>query len=113
MAGKVVHAESKKKVNLILVDDICDIIDHYIQNDTDKQIILNMGMPKVTTYYELLVDAAEATGLDPSLIDEDGEEPGWLDNNTLSTEKQRSLGYPQRSYEEVIQVIADGIKNAS
>lgn len=110
LAGKVVHAESKKKVTLILVDDICDVIDHYIQHDTDKQLILNMGMPEVATYYQLLIDIAKRAGLDQRLIHDDGEEPGWLDNNTLSTQKLRELGYPQRIYTEIVDVIAEGIK---
>ena len=112
MSGREIHVDSKKKVTLILIDDICDIIHHYIESDTDKQIILNMGMEKAGTYYSLLTDVARAAGLDVRLIHNDGDEPGWLDDNTLSTQKQRELGYPQRTYEEVIAVIANGINEA-
>ena len=110
LAGKDIHADSKRKVTLILIDDICDIIDYYIEHDTDKQIILNMGMEKVTTYYEIWLDVARAAEIDTGLIHDDGDEPGWLMNNTLSTKKLRDMGYPQRSYEEVISTIVRGIK---
>lgn len=113
MAGKVVHAEAKKKVNLILVDDICDIIDHYIENDSDKQILLNMGMPETITYSKLLKDIARRTNIDPDLVLDDGEEAGWLDNNTLNTSKLRTLGYPQRSYDEIVEIISEGILSHS
>lgn len=113
MSGKEIHVDSKRKVTLILIDDICDIISRYIERDLDKQIILNMGMEKATTYYDVWLDIARAAGIDVALIHPDGDEPGWLLNNTLSTQKQRDLGYPQRSYEEVINTIVRGIKSAS
>jgi nucleoside-diphosphate-sugar epimerase len=111
MAGKGIHVDSKRKITLILIDDICDIIDHYIEHDSGKQIILNMGMEKVTTYYDLWLDIAKAAGINTSLIHNDGDEPGWLMNNTLSTQKLRDLGYPQRSYDDVVNTIALGIKS--
>lgn len=110
MAGKEIHVDSKRKVTLILTNDICDIIDHYIEHDTGKQLVLNMGMEKVTTYYELWLDIARAAGIAAKLIHPDGDEPGWLMNNTLSTQKLRDLGYPQRSYEEVIDTIVKEMK---
>jgi dTDP-4-dehydrorhamnose reductase len=113
MAGKEIHADDKRKVTLILVDNICDIINYYIEHDLSKQIILNMGMEKVTTYYNIWHDIALAAGIDAALIHNDGDEPGWLMNNSLSTQKLRDLGYPQRSYEEVIGTIARGIKSAA
>jgi dTDP-4-dehydrorhamnose reductase len=113
LAGEDIHVDAKRKVTLILIDDICDIIDHYIEHDADKQIILNMGMENVTTYYGLWLDIAHAAGIDTARIHDDGDEPGWLLNNTLSTQKLRDLGYPQRSYEEVISTIVTGIKAAT
>lgn len=112
MNGQAVHLDSKRKVTLMPIDDICDVIYHYIQNDSDKQIVLNVALEKATTYYDFWLDIAKASGIDPALLHDDGDEPGWLFNNTLSTEKLRELGYPQRSYEEVVRLIADGIKNA-
>ncbi|HSW99997.1 MAG TPA: NAD-dependent epimerase/dehydratase family protein [Patescibacteria group bacterium] len=109
--GNEIHTDSKRKVTLILIDNICDIIDHYIEHDSDKQIILNMGMEKVTTYYNLWLDIARAASIDTELIHSDGDEPGWLMDSTLSTQKLRDLGYPQRSYEEVINTIVRGIKD--
>lgn len=109
MAGKFVHAEAKKKVNLVLVDNICGIIDHYIQNDSNRQIILNMGMSEVITYSQLLKDIARKANLDATLVLNDGEEGGWLNNNTLSTKKLRRLGYPQQNYDEVVEIISKGI----
>jgi dTDP-4-dehydrorhamnose reductase len=110
VAGKVVHAEAKKKANLILVDDICDIIDHYIENDSDKQIVLNMGMPETITYSQLLKDIAKEASLDEDLIHNDGEEAGWLENNTLDTTRLKDLGYPQRNYDEIVKLIAEDIR---
>lgn len=110
LAGNAVHLDSKRKVTLILIDDICDILHHYLSHDIDKQIILNMGMERVTTYYDFWCDIAQAAGLDTGLLYPDGDEPAWLMDNTLSTAKLRSLGYPQRSYDEVIDTIAQGIK---
>lgn len=112
MANRDIHVDSKRKVNLVLIDDICDVINHYLEHDLKKQIILNIGMEKVTTYYELWLDIVHATGIKTKLIHNDGDEPGWLMNNTLSTQKLRTLFYPQRSYEEIISTIANGIKSA-
>lgn len=109
MAGKLVHAEAKKLINPILIDDICDVIDHYIENDADKQVVINIGLPEAITYYQLFTDIARLAKLDLSLILDDGEEPGWLDNNTLNTSKLRVLGYPQRNYGETIEIISDAI----
>jgi dTDP-4-dehydrorhamnose reductase len=113
LAGKDVHLDSKRQVTMILVDNICDIIDHYIEHDSDKQILINMGMKEVTTYYNLWLDIARAANIDTKLIHDDGDEPGWLMNNTLSTQKLRDLGYPQRSYEEVVDTIVRDIKSAT
>lgn len=111
MAGKHIHLDSKRKVTLILIDDICDIIDHYLSHEADKQLILNMGMERVTTYYDLWMDLAREAGFDRGLLHPDGDEPAWLMNNTLSTAKLRQLGYPQRSYEEVIGTIAQALRS--
>ena len=111
IAGKEVHLDNKRNITLPLIDDICDVIDYYIEHDLDKQIIINVGMEKVTTYYSLWRDIALAAGIDTTLVHHDGDEPNWLPNNTLSTKKLRDLGYPQRSYEEVIATIANGIKS--
>lgn len=111
IAGEEVHLDNKRNITLPLIDDICDVINHYIEHDLDKQIILNVGMQKVTTYYTLWRDIANAAGINPALIHDDGDEPNWLPNNTLSTEKLRSLGYPQRSYEQIIDIIAGGMRN--
>ena len=113
LSGNDIHVDSKRKVTLILIDDICDIIDHYIQHDIENQLILNMGTEKVTTYYDLWLDITKVAGINPELIHGDGDEPGWLMNNSLSTKKLRKLGYPQRSYEQVVKVITDGIKNGT
>jgi len=110
-SGRDIHVDSKRKITLVLIDDICDIINHYIQHDAGRQLILNMGMEKVATYYNVWLDIAKASGLNSQLIHGDGDEPGWLMNNTLSTKKLRELGYPQRTYEQVINVIADGIND--
>lgn len=109
--GKEVHLDAKRNITLPLIDDICDVINHYIEHDLDKQIVLNVGMEKVTTYYDLWCDIAHASGIDTTLIHNDGDESKWLPNNTLSTKKLRNLGYPQRRYEDIIKIIAEGIRS--
>ncbi len=111
IAGKEVHLDAKRNISLPLIDDICDVIDHYIEHDQDKQIVLNVGMEKITTYYNLWCDIGRAAGINTSLIKDDGDEPKWLPDNTLSTEKLRRLNYPRRSYEEIVELIAAGIKS--
>lgn len=114
MAGKEIHLDNKRKVTLTLVDDICDVINHYIEHDLDKQIVLNVAIDKVTTYYNIWLDIARAAGIDTALVHDDGDEPlYWLMNNALSTQKLRDLGYPQRSYDAVITTITKGIKSAA
>lgn len=108
--GKEVHLDAKRKITLPLIDDICDVIDHYIEHDLDKKIILNVGMEQIATYYTLWRDIADAAGINTALIHDDGDEPNWLPNNTLSTDKLRSLGYPQRTYQQIIDTIANGIR---
>lgn len=107
--GKEVHLDAKRSITLPFIDDICDVIDHYIEHDLNKKIVLNVGMEKVTTYYDLWCDIARASGIDTALIHNDGDESKWLPDNTLSTKKLRKLGYPQRSYEDIIETIAKGI----
>lgn len=111
ISGKEVHLDSKRNITLPLIDDICDVIDHYIKHDSNKQIILNVGMKEIVTYYKLWNDIAHLAGIDTALIHNDGDEPKWLPNNTLSTDKLQHLGYPQRSYEEVVRIIANGIRS--
>jgi dTDP-4-dehydrorhamnose reductase len=110
MEGKSVHAESHKQTTFLFIDDLCRVIDQYLQTDADQQIVLNVALKEVATYEQLLKDIAAAAGLDTGLVLADGEEPGWLDNNTLSTDKLRQLGYPQTSYEDVVKSIAADIK---
>jgi dTDP-4-dehydrorhamnose reductase len=113
IAGKEIHLDAKRKITPPLIDNICDVIDHYIEHDSDKQIILNVGTKEVTTYYNVWLDIARVAGMDTSLVHDDGDEPNWLTNNTLSTQKLRDLGYPQRSYGQVIDTIAKGIKSGA
>jgi dTDP-4-dehydrorhamnose reductase len=103
VAGKEIYLDDKRKVTLTLIDDVCDVIDHYIEHDLDKQFTLNVAMNKVTTYYNIWLDIARAAGLDTKLVHNEGDEPlYWLMQNALSTQKLRDLGYPQRSYEETL-----------
>lgn len=107
--GKQIHVDAKKLFSPVLIDDICDVINHYIQVEPSAKRILNVGIGKPITYYDFLVDVAKATELDASMILPDGDESGWHNNNSLSTETLRSLGYPHRDYQEVLATIAKGL----
>lgn len=109
VGGSQIHVDAKKLFSPVLIDDICDVINHYIKVEPSAKRILNVGIGKPITYYDFLVDVANEAGLDKSLIIPDGEEAGWHDNNSLSTEKLHELGYPHRQYRDVLATIAKGL----
>lgn len=104
-AGQEIHLDSTKLFKPVLTNNICDIIDHYIEHDTDKQIVVNIGTDKATTFYDFMNDVARTLGHDANLIHPDGDEAGWPQNSTLSLEKIKALGYPTVSYEEMLETI--------
>lgn len=98
-----VHLDSKKLFKPCLLNNICDVFDYYIENYFDKKVILNLGVDKVTTYYDFIVDVAEKININIDLIFPDGEEKFWPENSTLNTNKLMSSGYPQISYDELLE----------
>lgn len=104
-AGQEIHLDSVKLFKPVLINNICDIFDHYIEHDTDKQIVVNIGTDKATTFYDFMSDVARTLGFDTSLIKPDGNEAGWPQNSTLSLEKIKSLGYPTVSYKGILETI--------
>lgn len=48
VAKKQVHLDNTKLFTPVLINNACDILAHYINNDLDKQIILNIGTDKKT-----------------------------------------------------------------
>lgn len=104
--GNVVHLDSKKIFNPVFINNICDIINYYIENDLDKKNLINMGVNKKTTYFDFVSDVANAIGLDKNLIKNDGNEAGWPNNGSINVNKMIGLNYPTVSYEEVINTIA-------
>lgn len=105
MAGQEVHLDSKKLFKPVLINNICDIFAHYIERDLNKQIIINIGVDKATTFYDFMADVAKTLGIDPDPIKPDGEEAGWPQNSTLSLEKIKQTNYPTVNYEEMLEVI--------
>lgn len=104
-AGEVVHLDSHKIFTPFLINNACDIFAHYLNNDADKQLILNIGVDRPTTYYDFVVDVVKALEIDAHLVKPDGEEAGWPENSSLSMQKLRGLEYPSINYEEMLKII--------
>lgn len=99
------HLDSHRLFKPCLINNICDVFVHYIDHDLGKQILINLGVDKATTYYDFLVDVAKKLGLNQELIKSDGEETTWSENSTLSIEKMRQLGYPVLTYDHLLQAL--------
>ncbi len=69
-----IHVDSHRLFKPCLINNICEVFVHYIDNDLDKKIIINLGVDKATTYYDFLMDVAKTLGLNQRLIKPDGEE---------------------------------------
>lgn len=100
-----IHIDSHRLFMPCLINNICEVFVHYIDNDLDKKVILNLGADKSTTYYDFLTDVAKTLGLNRRLIKPDGEESAWPENGTLSTEKMERLGYPSLTYKHLLQTL--------
>ena len=105
--GAVVHLDSEKLFKPSLIDHICDVIDHYLSNCLHEKHILNIGVDKATTYYDLIVDVAKNMGLDRELIKPDGKETGWPQNSTLKVKKLQELGYPTLDYKTLLSKLTE------
>lgn len=105
--GEEVHLDSKKIFTPMLINNGCDIIDHYIEHDNDKQVLVNIGVGKATTYYGFVMDVAKGIGLQTNLIHPDGNEAGWPANSSLDISKLEELGYPTFDYGDTIQAIKE------
>jgi dTDP-4-dehydrorhamnose reductase len=100
-----VHLDSYKLFKPCLINNICDVFVHYIEHDLGKQIIINLGVDKATTYYDFLIDVAKTLELKTELIKPDGEEITWSENSTLSIEKMKELHYPVLTYNHLLQTL--------
>jgi len=98
-----VHLDSKKLFKPCFLNNICEVFDYYMENDFDKKVILNLGVDKVTTYYDFIVDVAKKLNINIDLIFPDGEEKFWPENSTLNTDKLREIRFPQISYSELVE----------
>jgi dTDP-4-dehydrorhamnose reductase len=105
VAKQQIHLDSHRFFKPVLINHICDVFIHYLENDIDKQLILNVGVDKATTYYSLVQDVAAKLDLNTSLIKSDGEEAGWPQNSILSLNRLVESGYPVVSYEQLLDVI--------
>jgi dTDP-4-dehydrorhamnose reductase len=103
--GKIVHLDSKKIFTPVLINNVCDIFSHYIKNDADKQILINIGVDRKLTYYDFFLDVARALNIQHDLVKADGNETGWPLDSSLLTEKLRKLNYPHVGYEVMIEII--------
>lgn len=103
--GQIVHLDSRKLFTPVLINNACDIFAHYIAHDSDKQILINMGVDTSVTFYDFMVDVARTLSLDESLLKPDGEETGWPPNNCLSFKKLHELNYPSVTYQQLLDTI--------
>lgn len=111
VAHEEIHLDSRKLFTPVLINHICSVFVHYIKHDADKQVLLNVGVDKIITYYDFTIDVANSLGLDTGLIKPDGEESGWPLNSTLFLGKLQSSGYPTIKYEEVLNTIKKDFSN--
>ncbi len=100
--GQKIHCDSIKLFRPTLINNICATFNYYIANDSDKQILLNLGVDKVTTWYNFMQDVANTIGLDKNLVVSDGKEAGWPSNSALDVSKVISSGYPYASYDDAL-----------
>jgi dTDP-4-dehydrorhamnose reductase len=105
IAGQSVVLDDQKLFKPCLINNIADVFAHYIENDTDRKLLLNLGVDRPITYFALLIDVAKKLGLDIQLIQPGGNETTWPQNSTLSVVKLDGSGYPTLSYEAVLNVI--------
>ncbi|HUD10472.1 MAG TPA: NAD(P)-dependent oxidoreductase [Candidatus Saccharimonadales bacterium] len=105
MNGREIHLDARKLFTPVLINNICDIFAHYIANDFDRKILINVGVNKSTTFYNFMVDVAKALKINDNLIKADGEETGWPPNSTISVKKLHKLHYPSVTYQEMLNTI--------
>lgn len=100
-----VHLDSHRLFKPCLINHISQVFIHYIEYDCDKQVLINIGVDRTTTYYDFIRDVAVALDLNEELIKSDGEETAWPENSTVSIEKMRDLGYPVLSYLQLLEIL--------
>ncbi|MEK9196278.1 MAG: sugar nucleotide-binding protein, partial [Patescibacteria group bacterium] len=100
-----VHIDSKKIFTPVLINNACDIFAHHIENNSNNQNIINMGIDKATNFYDFMIDLAKEIGLDAELIKGDGNESGWPLNSSLCMKKLHELGYPFVTYDQLLKTI--------
>lgn len=105
ITGESVILDDHKLFRPCLINNIADIYAHYIENDLDKSLILNLGVDQSTTYFDFMVDVARSLDLDSRLIEPGGNELTWPENSTLSIDRLKSTNYPSVSYNELLVVI--------
>lgn len=105
ISGEKVHLDSQKIFTPMFLNYGCDILNHYILRDHDKQVILNVGIDKPITYFDFVVDVARTLGLNDQLVKSDGEEAGWPANSSLSMLKLHDVGYPIMDYRTMLEIM--------
>ncbi len=103
--GHVVHLDSTKEFRPSLIDHIAEVIAYHIENHQDEQSILNVVIPKTTTYFDFVVDVAGVLGLPQNHIYPDGEEKYWANKSILSVEKLNNSGYPKMNYSKMLDIL--------
>jgi len=106
-----VHLDSKKFFRPTLINHVCEVMNHYIENDLGNNIILNIGVDKEVTYFELVKDVVKTLGLDENLVKPDGLEADWPQNSTICLDKLHKLGYPTCSYQNLLKTIKQDYEN--
>jgi len=102
---KTISLDSKKLFRPTLINHVCEVMNHYIENDLGNNIILNIGVDKEVTYFELIKDVVKTLGLDENLVKPDGLEADWPQNSTICLDKLHKLGYPTCSYQKLLSIL--------
>lgn len=105
MNNQTVTLDDHKLFKPCLINHIAEVYSHFIENDSDKEIIFNLGVDKVLTYYQFIKNVASTLGFNLELVKPGGNEATWPENSTLSILKMKSLGYPMLTYERLLEVI--------
>ena len=105
IAGESVVLDDQKLFRPCLINNIADVYAHYIENNLDKNLVLNLGVDKSTTYYDFMVDVSRSLDLDSKLIEPGGNELTWPENSTLCIDKLKSSKYPSISYNKLLDMI--------
>jgi dTDP-4-dehydrorhamnose reductase len=109
--NQTVHLDAHRLFKPCLINHLAEVFAYYIEHDSDKKILLNIGVDKAMTYYDFIIDVTKTLDLKQELIKSDYEEITWPENSTLSLHKIKELGYPTLSYQKLLETLKHDWRN--